>query len=133
MKSFPLNKLGAYLALFAGLSLATASLASIYFGTVLLNYMAYYVARVIVLSGGSPLAVAMAWHPWSMLRVAAFVVIGVVLAEASGTEQIRFEIPENALYGRVTITSSRPHPNPSFEGQMEQAWTQPVGWQLRED
>jgi hypothetical protein len=70
-----------HLLLFAALSLATASLASIFFGTLLLNYMAYYVARVIAAAGGAPLAVAMAWHPWSILRVAGFVVIGVVLAE----------------------------------------------------
>ncbi len=70
-----------HLALFTALSLATASLASIYFGTVLLNYMAYYVARVIEAAGGDFLAGVMAWHPWSLVRVAAFVVLGVVLAE----------------------------------------------------
>ena len=70
-----------HLALFTALSLATASLASIYFGTVLLNYMAYYVARVIQAADGDFLAGIMAWHPWSMVRVAAYVVLGVVLAE----------------------------------------------------
>lgn len=70
-----------HLCVFAVLSLATASLASIYFGTVLLNYMAYYVAGVIHAAGGSLQAVAMGWHPWSLIRVAAFVVLGVVLAE----------------------------------------------------
>jgi len=70
-----------HLILFTALSLATASLASIYFGTVLLNYMAYYVARVIQAANGDFLAGIMAWHPWSLVRVAAFVVLGVVLAE----------------------------------------------------
>lgn len=70
-----------HLVIFAALSLVTASLASIFFGTVLLNYMAYYVATVIQAAGGAPLAVAMAWHPWSMLRIVAFILIGVVLAE----------------------------------------------------
>jgi hypothetical protein len=70
-----------HLAIFVVLSLATASLASIYFGTVLLNYMAYYVAAVLQATGGAPLAAAMAWHPWSMVRIAAFILIGVVLAE----------------------------------------------------
>lgn len=53
--------------------------------------------------------------------------IGVVLAQAEGT-LLEFQIPEDALYARATITSSRPHPDPSFKGQRQQAWTQPVGW-----
>ncbi len=32
------------------------------------------------------------------------------------------------LYIRAVVTSSKPHVDPSFEGQMQQAWTQPVGW-----
>jgi hypothetical protein len=27
------------------------------------------------------------------------------------------------------VTSDQPAVNPSFEGQMKQAWTQPVGWE----
>ena len=53
--------------------------------------------------------------------------IGEVLATKKGTE-VRFTIPEDALYGRATITSSRKHSNPSFPEQREQAWTQPFGW-----
>ncbi len=70
-----------HLGVFVALSLATASLVSIFFDTLLLNYMAYYVAQVILAAEGAPLAVVMGWHPWSILRVAAFVIIGVVLAE----------------------------------------------------
>lgn len=32
------------------------------------------------------------------------------------------------LYIRAVITSSKPHVDPSFDGQKQQAWTQPVGW-----
>jgi hypothetical protein len=53
--------------------------------------------------------------------------IGVVLGEETGPEA-SFVLPADLLYARAVITSSRPHPNPSFEGQFEQAWTQPVGW-----
>jgi hypothetical protein len=35
------------------------------------------------------------------------------------------------LYVRAIITSSKPHPRPTLEGQTEQAWTQPVGWTLK--
>lgn len=53
--------------------------------------------------------------------------IGVVFEESIGLE-VRFQIPEDALYARATITSSRPHPSPSFKNQRQQAWVQPVGW-----
>jgi len=53
--------------------------------------------------------------------------IGEVLASHEGTS-IDFNVSEDVLYARVTITSSRPASNPSYEGQMMQAWTQPVGW-----
>lgn len=45
--------------------------------------------------------------------------------EVSGNTA-RQKMPEGALYMRATVTSSRVHPNPSFEGQREQAWIQPI-------
>ncbi|RFC48260.1 MAG: putative metal-dependent phosphoesterase TrpH, contains PHP domain [Verrucomicrobia bacterium] len=53
--------------------------------------------------------------------------IGAVLREETGTEA-EFNLPADLLYARAVIVSSRPHPNPSYPGQLEQAWTQPVGW-----
>lgn len=54
--------------------------------------------------------------------------IGEVFAVKSGNTA-SFEMPEDALFLRATITSSRRHPNPSFPEQKEQAWIQPVGWE----
>jgi hypothetical protein len=34
----------------------------------------------------------------------------------------------NELYFRAVIISSKPSNKPSFEGQTEMAWTQPMGW-----
>ncbi len=53
--------------------------------------------------------------------------IGEILDEQTGTK-LSFNIPQDVLYARVTISSNKPHPNPSFENQVEQAWLQPVGW-----
>lgn len=53
--------------------------------------------------------------------------IGEVFVEMKGTS-VSFKIPDDALYLRATITSSKRHPNPSYEQQREQAWIQPVGW-----
>lgn len=53
--------------------------------------------------------------------------IGETLAEAPGpTAVYRFTGAE--LYVRAVITSSRAPDDPSWEGQRQQAWTQPVGW-----
>lgn len=40
-----------------------------------------------------------------------------------------YSLTGDELYVRATVTSTKPHPNPSFEDQKEQAWTQPVGWE----
>jgi hypothetical protein len=53
--------------------------------------------------------------------------VGVVLATAHGRRP-KYRLTGRELYVRAVITSSRPPPNPSFEGQTAQAWTQPVGW-----
>lgn len=53
--------------------------------------------------------------------------IGIVLEEKPGS-QVEFVLPEDVLYARAMILSSQDHPNPSWEGQKEQAWLQPVGW-----
>lgn len=37
-----------------------------------------------------------------------------------------YELTGDELYVRAVVTSSRPHPDPSFKDQKEQAWTQPV-------
>ena len=53
--------------------------------------------------------------------------IGEIFSTLSG-RKVKYVVPENVLYIRATITSSKGHRNPSFEGQKKQAWLQPVGW-----
>jgi hypothetical protein len=70
-----------HLAAFVALSVATASAASMVLGAALMNYMAYYVASL-ARAGVAPATVAFfGWQPWAICRVAAFVVLGVILAE----------------------------------------------------
>ncbi len=54
--------------------------------------------------------------------------IGRVLASNEGL-QPTYTLSGRELYVRAVVTSSRQHPDPSFEDQFQQAWTQPVGWQ----
>ena len=51
--------------------------------------------------------------------------IGKVLASFEGVK-VKYQLSENDWYFRATVHSSKNHPNPSFKGQMEKAWTQPV-------
>jgi hypothetical protein len=51
--------------------------------------------------------------------------IGEVLKTVTGTEA-SYEFQGNEVYVRARITSSADHPNPSHEGDKQQAWVQPV-------
>ena len=55
--------------------------------------------------------------------------IGEVLATVEGPVA-DYRLNGNELYVRGVITSSRAPADPSWEGQRQQAWTQPVGWEL---
>ncbi len=39
-----------------------------------------------------------------------------------------YQLTGQELYVRALVTSSLAHTDPSLDGQMQQAWTQPVGW-----
>lgn len=53
--------------------------------------------------------------------------VGKVLATSESLTP-EYELTGDELYVRATITSTKPHTNPVWEGQTQQAWTQPVGW-----
>lgn len=67
-------------AAFAALSLATGSLLSLVLGAVLMNYMSFYVGSLLSLARRPGIVLLCGWPPWSILRVTAFVILGVVLA-----------------------------------------------------
>lgn len=54
--------------------------------------------------------------------------IGVIVASVDGA-QASYTLRGNELYVRAVVTSDQPPADPAFEGQMQQAWTQPVGWE----
>jgi len=53
--------------------------------------------------------------------------IGITLKTESGLNP-SYQLSGDELYVRALVVSSKPHPNPTVDNQMEQAWTQPVGW-----
>ena len=56
--------------------------------------------------------------------------VGKVLATVEGPNPI-YRLTGDELYVRAVITSSETPENPAFDGQRQQAWTQPVGWNLK--
>jgi hypothetical protein len=53
--------------------------------------------------------------------------VGKVLATSESTSP-SYKLTGKELYVRAVVTSSLGHRDPSFKGQQQQAWTQPVGW-----
>jgi len=66
---------------FVALALLTAGAGAILMGSVLMNYMAFYVGTLAAASAAPGTVAILGWHPWSVVRIAAFVTLGVILAE----------------------------------------------------
>ena len=56
--------------------------------------------------------------------------VGITLASVPGL-QASYKMKGDELYVRAVVISSLPPAVPSFKGQAQQAWTQPVGWGKR--
>jgi hypothetical protein len=67
-------------AVFSALALLTAGAAAMPMGAVLMNYMGHYVGTLAASSARPALTMVLGWHPWAVIRIASFVVIGVVLS-----------------------------------------------------
>lgn len=59
--------------------------------------------------------------------------VGATLAEHAGVTEATFKLDADALYVRAQITSDKAPRFPIYEGQVETAWTQPVGWESHVD
>jgi hypothetical protein len=83
-------------ALFSGLALATGGVAAMPMGAVLMNYMGHYVGTLAASSRRPALTMMLAWHPWAVIRVISFVVIGVVLSAPLLSRIGRFRVDRHA-------------------------------------
>jgi len=59
---------------------ATGGVLAMPMGAVLMNYMGHYVGTLGAASARPALVIPLAWHPWAVIRVTSFVVIGVILS-----------------------------------------------------
>jgi hypothetical protein len=78
-------------AAFCVLALATGGLLAMPLGAVLMNYMGYYAGALGAASAHPAQAMLLAWVPWALIRIAAFVTLGVVLAGPLLARSLDFE------------------------------------------
>jgi hypothetical protein len=67
-------------AVFVGLTLASGGLLAMPMGAVLMNYMGHYVGALAARSAEPALTMMLAWHPWAVVRVVSFVILGVAFS-----------------------------------------------------
>ena len=67
-------------AIFSVLAVATGGVAAMPMGAVLTNEMGHYAGALAARSYNPVPTLILAWHPWAIIRVVSFVVIGVVLS-----------------------------------------------------
>jgi hypothetical protein len=70
-----------HLLAFSLLSAGSGGLLGIALGAILVGYMSFYVGSLAAGSGAPGTALLLGWPPWAILRVGAFVLIGICLAE----------------------------------------------------
>jgi hypothetical protein len=70
----------AHAALFCGLALISGGTVGMMMGAALMNYMGHYVGTLAESSAHPMRTLLLAWHPWAVIRIICFVVIGVVLS-----------------------------------------------------
>jgi hypothetical protein len=71
-----------HFAVFVVISFATAGAGGLVMGAVLLNYMNFYIGSLLIASHNPVLALLVAWQPYAMLRVIAYIVAATALTEA---------------------------------------------------
>jgi hypothetical protein len=79
-------------ALFTALALATGGVVAMPMGAVLMNYMGHYVGTLAGVSRHPVAIMCLAWHPWAVIRVISFVVLGVVLSVPLLSRVLTFRI-----------------------------------------
>jgi hypothetical protein len=65
---------------FALAAAATGGVLAMPMGAALMNQMGHYVGALAASSARPALTMALAWHPWAVIRIVSFVAIGVVLS-----------------------------------------------------
>ena len=80
----------AYAGVFGAASIATGGVLAMPMGAVLMNQMGEYVGAMAAASAHPWVSAILGWHPWALVRVTGFVMIGVVLSGVVLSRVLRF-------------------------------------------
>jgi hypothetical protein len=92
-------------ALFASLSIATGGVVAMPMGAILMNYMGHYVGTLAASSAHPALTMVLAWHPWAVIRVISFVILGVVLSMPLLSRIVGFNVDWRAVRSFIMIAA----------------------------
>jgi hypothetical protein len=79
-------------AIFSALALASGGVLAMPMGAALMNYMGCYVGSLAAASAHPAASIVLGWHPWAVVRVVSFVVLGVLLSMPALSRLFRFRI-----------------------------------------
>ena len=79
-------------ALFTGFAVTTGGVLAMPMGAALMNYMGHYVGALAAASRSPALTMALGWHPWAVIRVISFVILGVLLSMPVLSKLYRFHV-----------------------------------------
>jgi len=91
--------------LFVCLSIATGGVAAMPMGAMLMNYMGHYVGTLAASSAHPATTIVLAWHPWAVIRVISFVILGVVLSMPLLSRIVGFKVDWRAARSSITIAA----------------------------
>jgi hypothetical protein len=119
-------------ALFSGVALASGGVLAMPIGAALMNYMGHYVGTLAE-SSAHPLRTALlAWHPWAVIRVISFVVIGVVLSTPLWSRLLRFRVDWRQARGLLLAAGAGLVADIVLKALLAPAWQRmllrAVGW-----
>ena len=122
----------AHAAVFCVLALATGGLLAMPLGAMLMNYMAYYVGALGAGSAHPWKAMALAWVPWAIIRIAGFVTLGVVLAGPVLGRILRFRYRLRDQSGWIAVAGAALLADVALKWALAASWREMIrsaaGW-----
>jgi hypothetical protein len=102
-------------------------------GAALMNYMAYYAGALGASSAAPWKAMLLAWVPWALIRIAAFVTLGVVLGAPLLARVLGFEYRLRANWSWIALAGAGLVTDILLKWAWAPAWREMIrnaaGWQ----
>jgi len=118
--------------LFVVLALVSGSVAAMPLGAALMNYMGHYVGALAAASARPAATMILGWHPWAVIRIVSFVVLGVVLSMPVLSRLVGFGIDRPRARRLVIAASAGLLADVALKWLLAPAWqrllVRVVGW-----